>query len=70
MTNDQRPQEAPIPSTPRSWLPSFLQLRLGVLMCAIVLGIAGMSRSDNRLVIGAIVVGSVGVILRFVKPKE
>lgn len=61
----------PAPSTPtRRWLPTFLQLRLGILMAAIVLGISGMARNDPRLVNVAIAIGSVGVILRFLRPKR
>lgn len=69
MTNDQRPQEIQ-PAVPRRrWLPSFQMLRLGILMAAVVLGLAGMLRNDDRLILAAMVIGGVGVVLRFVRPK-
>ena len=66
MTNPQDPT----PPVRRTWMPSFLQLRLGILMAAVILGISGMSRNDPRIVNAAIVIGAVGVILRFVKRKK
>lgn len=66
MTNDQRPGEAADPAPRRRWLPSYQQFRLGVLMTSLVLGITGMSRNDERLVKGAIVVAIVGVLMRVV----
>ena len=61
----------PTPPAPtRRWLPTFLQLRLGILMAALVLGVAGMSRNDERMVKVAMVIGGVGLILRFVRPKQ
>ena len=70
MTNDQRPLEAPEPAPRRRWIPTFLQLRLGILMAALVLGVVGMSRNDERMVMAAMVIGGVGLILRFVRPKQ
>jgi hypothetical protein len=65
-------EPTPEPAAPirRTWMPSFLQIRLGILMAAIILGISGMARNDSRIVNAAIVIGAVGVILRFVRPKQ
>ena len=61
----------PTPPAPkRRWIPSFLQIRLGVLMLALVLGVTGMARNDQRAVYAAMAVGAVGVILRFFKPQQ
>jgi hypothetical protein len=38
-------------------------------MFAIVLGFSGMVRNDQRLIIGAMGFGLLGVILRFAGPK-
>lgn len=62
------PTQHATPNTPAPrarWLPSYQQLRLGVLMTSLVLGITGMSRNDERLVKGAIVVAVIGVVMRF-----
>lgn len=56
-----------IPPAPRTgWRPSFGQVRLAILMAALVFGIMGMTQGDTRMVNVAIAVGMVGVILRFV----
>ncbi len=52
----------------RRWIPSFMQIRLGILMLALTLGVTGMVRNDQRVVYVAMAFGAVGVILRFLKP--
>ena len=64
----RRPTDAP--EGGRRWLPTYLQLRLGALMLAIVLGVTGMSRHDSQLVKGAMIVGGIGIVMRFLKPKR
>ena len=58
--------DTPPPAPRRRWLPSYQQFRLGILMTALILGITGMSRNDDRLVKGAIGVAIVGVLMRVV----
>jgi len=52
------------------WIPTFLQIRLGILMLALMLGVTGMVRNDQRIVHVAMACGAVGVILRFFKPQQ
>jgi uncharacterized ion transporter superfamily protein YfcC len=57
----------------RRWLPTVLQFRLTLLVLALIVGITGMSRNDQRMVYAAMGFGAVGIILRFVakaKNKE
>lgn len=70
MTNDQRPPEAMEPARRARWIPSFMQIRLGILMLALTLGVTGMARNDQRVVYVAMACGAVGVILRFFKPQQ
>lgn len=61
----------PTPTEPwRRWLPSYLQLRLTLLMLALALGVTGMARNDQRLVKAAMVAGGIGVVMRFLKPRN
>ena len=61
----------PTPPDPvRRWLPSYLQFRLTLLVLALVLGITGMSRNDPRLVKAAMVAGGIGIVMRFLKPRQ
>ncbi len=50
-------------------VPSIIRLRLGALFSAILIGMLGIARNDQRLVYAGMVLGVVGLVLRFVKPK-
>ncbi|MBW8772188.1 MAG: hypothetical protein JF590_02660 [Gemmatimonadetes bacterium] len=54
----------------RKWLPSYIQFRLTLLMLAIVLGLTGMTRNDQRLIKAAMVAGGIGIVMRFLKPRN
>ena len=58
------------PARRARWIPSFMQLRLGILLLALLLGVSGMVRNDQRVVYVAIAFGAVGVILRWFKPQQ
>ena len=51
-------------------MPSYIRLRLGFLVSAILIGMLGIVRNDQRLVYAGIVLGLVGLALRFLKPKK
>jgi hypothetical protein len=50
-------------------MPSFIRLRLGFLLSAILIGMLGMARNDSRLVYAGIGLGVIGLVFRFFKPK-
>ena len=50
-------------------MPSFIRLRLGFLLSAILIGMLGMARNDARLVYAGIGLGVIGLVLRFFKPR-
>jgi len=50
-------------------MPSFIRLRLGFLLSAVLIGMLGMVRNDSRLIYTGIGLGLVGLVLRFFKPK-
>ena len=52
------------------WKLSFMQVRLIILMLALMLGVTGMVRNDQPVVYVAMAFGAVGVILRFFKPQQ
>lgn len=53
------------PTTPRRvWRPTFLQVRLGVLMMALITGGTGMAQREPRLIFAGIAFGVVGVLMR------
>lgn len=64
--SDPTQHSAPRTSASRRWLPTYQQWRLGVLMSALVMGITGMSRHDDRMVNGAIGLAIIGVVMRIV----
>ncbi|MDP9144434.1 MAG: hypothetical protein M3N43_07025 [Actinomycetota bacterium] len=59
------------PTTPtpprRAWRPTFLQVRLGVLMMALVTGVTGIVQGERRLLHAGIAFGVIGVVMRLVK---
>lgn len=59
----------PSTSTWRRLIPSFQMVRLGILMAAIILGLLGMKLDNDRVIWAAIIIGGVGVVLRFLRPR-
>jgi hypothetical protein len=51
-------------------MPSYVRLRLGLLLSAILIGMLGIVRNDPRLIYAGIVLGLLGLALRFLKPKK
>jgi hypothetical protein len=63
------PTQPPAPSTQtpsprRVWRPTFLQVRLGVLMMALITGGTGMAQREPQLIYAGIAFGVVGVLMR------
>lgn len=51
-------------------MPSYIRLRLGFLVSAILIGMLGIVRNDQRLIYVGIILGLVGLALRFMKPRQ
>ena len=51
-------------------MPSLIRLRLGFLVSAILIGMLGIVRNDSRLIYGGMVLGAIGLALRFIKPGK
>jgi hypothetical protein len=51
-------------------MPSYIQIRLGLLFSAVVVGMLGIVRDDARLIYAGIALGLTGLALRFLKPKK
>jgi uncharacterized membrane protein len=62
----------PTPDAParRRWPFTYVQVRLGILMTALVFGLSGMVRNDARLIDVGIAVALVGVVMRFLNRKK
>ena len=50
-------------------MPSIIRLRLGALFSAILVGMLGVARNDQRLVYVGVALGVIGFALRFWVPK-
>ena len=50
-------------------MPFLIRLRLVLLISAILAGMVGMTRNDSRLIYAGIVLGVIGLVLRYVRPK-
>ena len=51
-------------------MPSLIRLRLGFLLSAILIGMLGIVRNDQRLIYAGIVLGLIGLALRLMKPGK
>lgn len=65
----------PTPDTPaaegrRRWPFTYVQVRLGILMAALVFGLSGMVRNDPRLLDTGIGFAVIGVVMRFFNRKK
>lgn len=51
-------------------MPSYIRLRLGFLLSAILIGMLGMVRNDARLIYVGIALGVIGLALRLLRPRK